>query len=249
MAYREQILERAMRNSFFREVLATGPHSQVVAMSIPPGGDIGEEVHHDVDQVLVFVAGKGEAVLEGERSAVGPGWLVQVPAGTRHNFVNNGPEDLRLYTVYAPPQHAPGTIHRTKAEGRDVIAEFRAFLLKTNALALAIGVIIGAALGAVVNSLVNDIIMPPIGMALGGVDFSQLKIVLQPAVDPAKEVAIRYGAFINVVIVFVIVALVVFLIARSFMKEAPAAPTKDCPFCKEANAVDATKCRACASSI
>lgn len=130
-----------------------------------------------------------------------------------------------------------------------MLAEFRAFLLKTNALALAIGVIIGVALGAVVNSLVNDIIMPPIGMLLGGVDFSQLQIVLQTSSDPAKEVAIRYGTFINVVIIFIIVALVVFLIARTFIKEAPPAPVKTCLFCKEANAIDATKCRACASAI
>jgi large conductance mechanosensitive channel len=79
-----------------------------------------------------------------------------------------------------------------------VFGEFRAFLLKTNALALAIGVIIGAALGTVVTSLVNDIIMPPIGVILGGVDFSQLKIVLKEATgDPATEVAIRWGAFVN----------------------------------------------------
>ena len=133
-----------------------------------------------------------------------------------------------------------------------MIQEFRAFLTKTNALALAIGVIIGAALGAVVSSLVNDVIMPPIGWALGGVDFSQLKIVLGTKTDAkgvATEVAIRYGAFINAVIVFVIVALVVFLIARTFIKEAEAAPAKGCPFCKTDNAVDATKCKACASSI
>jgi len=66
--------------------------------------------------VLVFVAGEGAAILDGERSIVGPGRLVHVPAGTRHNFVNTGPTDMRLYTVYAPPEHAPGTIHRTKAD-------------------------------------------------------------------------------------------------------------------------------------
>lgn len=131
-------------------------------------------------------------------------------------------------------------------------AEFRAFLTKSNALALAIGVIIGTALGTVVNSLVNDVIMPPIGWALGGVDFSQLKIVLgttTAADGTVTEVAIRYGAFINTIISFVIVAFIVFLIARSFIKEAPPAPTKACPFCKEANAVDATKCKACTSAI
>ena len=116
MAFSDAILERARRNTFFREVLATGPHSQVVVMSIPPGEDIGEEVHADVDQVLVFAAGEGQAVLDGTRSDIRAGWLVHVPAGTRHNFINTGAEDLRLYTIYAPPEHAPGTIHRTKAE-------------------------------------------------------------------------------------------------------------------------------------
>ncbi len=135
-----------------------------------------------------------------------------------------------------------------------MLAEFRAFLLKTNALALAVGVIIGVALGNVVSSLVNDIIMPPIGVLLGGVDFSSLVIKLKDAtVDaagkPVPEVDIRYGTFINVVIAFIVIALVVFLIARTFIKEAPAAPSKTCPFCKEGNAVDATKCRACASAI
>jgi mannose-6-phosphate isomerase-like protein (cupin superfamily) len=114
--FNEDILARAKRNSFFREVVSTGPHAQVVVMSIPPAGEIGEEVHHDVDQVLVFVEGEGMAVLEGQRSPVSPGRLVHVPAGTRHNFVNEGSVDLKLYTVYTAPKHAPGTIHRTKAE-------------------------------------------------------------------------------------------------------------------------------------
>jgi large conductance mechanosensitive channel len=131
----------------------------------------------------------------------------------------------------------------------DMLQEFRAFLMKTNALALAIGVIIGAALGSVVTSLVNDIIMPPIGLALGGVDFASLKVVLQESADPAKEVAIRYGTFINAVIAFVVIAFVVFWISRTFIREAPAAPVKTCPFCKSDNAVDATKCRFCASTI
>ena len=131
------------------------------------------------------------------------------------------------------------------------MSEFREFLLKTNALALAIGVIIGTALGTVVSSLVNDIIMPPIGYALGGVDFGDLKIVLEEATggDPATEVAIRYGLLINAIIVFVVVALVVFWISRTFVREAPPAPAKECPFCKEENAVDATKCKFCASAI
>jgi mannose-6-phosphate isomerase-like protein (cupin superfamily) len=116
MAFNEDIVEQAKRNTYFREVLATGPHAQVVVMSIPPGGEIGEETHAYVDQVLVFVSGEGVAILDGEKSVVGRDRLVLVPAGTRHNFVNTGTADMRLYTVYAPPEHAAGTIHRTKAD-------------------------------------------------------------------------------------------------------------------------------------
>ena len=132
-----------------------------------------------------------------------------------------------------------------------MLGEFRGFLLKTNALALAVGVIIGTALGTVVNSLVNDIIMPPVGLLLGGVDFSTLKVVLKDAVggDPATEVAIRWGLFVNSIIAFVVIAFVVWWISRMFIKEGPPAEVKTCPFCMEANAVGATKCRACASTI
>lgn len=135
-----------------------------------------------------------------------------------------------------------------------MVGEFKAFLLKTNALALAIGVIIGIALNTIVNSLVNDIIMPPIGYLLGGMDFSGFKIVLKAATggNPATEVAIRYGNLVNAVIVFVVVALVVFWVGKIFIKELPAAPpapTKTCPFCKEANAPDASRCKFCTSEI
>ena len=131
------------------------------------------------------------------------------------------------------------------------MGEFRAFLLKTNALALAIGVIIGTALGTVVNSLVNDIIMPPIGMLLGGVDFAYLKIVLKTAVnaDPATEVAIRYGLFFNAIIAFIIIAFVVWQLSKVFLKEESPAEVKTCPFCMEPNALGATRCRACGSTI
>ncbi len=116
MTFNQDIVERSMRNKDFRQVLSTGPHSQVVVMSIPAGGEIGEETHQDVDQVLVFTAGEGEAILGDERSRVAAGRLVHVPAGTRHNFVNVGRGALRLYTIYAPPEHAPGTVHHTRAD-------------------------------------------------------------------------------------------------------------------------------------
>ena len=130
-------------------------------------------------------------------------------------------------------------------------SEFKAFLVKSNALALAIGVIIGIALGAVVNSLVKDIIMPPIGLLLGNVDLASFKIVLKDAVngDPTTEVAIRYGQFLFTVISFFIIALVVWMIARTWIKDPKPEDIKTCPFCKEANAPDATKCKACTSEI
>src|SRR5712671_3398962 len=101
-----------------------------------------------------------------------------------------------------------------------MLGEFRAFLMKTNALALAIGVIIGSALGTVVNSLVNDIIMPPVGFVLGGIDFSAQAIELKaPTVagDPATGVYLRYGTFINAIIAFVVIAFVVWQISRTFI--------------------------------
>ncbi len=110
------ILDRATRNDAFREVVSTGPNAQVVVMSIPPDGSIGEETHAKVDQVFVVVAGVGCAIIDGERSPISAGILVHVPAGTSHDIQNEGAVDLKLYTIYAPPQHAPGTIHQTKAE-------------------------------------------------------------------------------------------------------------------------------------
>jgi mannose-6-phosphate isomerase-like protein (cupin superfamily) len=112
----DDVTSLARANDDFRRVVATGDHGQVVLMTIPPGGEIGEEVHDDVDQVLAFVHGEGEAILAGRSSPIGPGSLVFVPAGTRHNFRNSGDRPLRLWTVYAPPEHPDGTVHHTKAE-------------------------------------------------------------------------------------------------------------------------------------
>ncbi|MBA2255321.1 MAG: large conductance mechanosensitive channel protein MscL [Chloroflexi bacterium] len=127
--------------------------------------------------------------------------------------------------------------------------EFRSFLLTTNALALAIGVIIGVALGTVVASLVADIIMPPIGLLLGGVDLGALKVVLKAASGDQPEVAIRWGTFLNAVITFVMVALVVFLISRRFLPHPDDPATTTCPYCLDAVSADATRCRSCTSEL
>jgi mannose-6-phosphate isomerase-like protein (cupin superfamily) len=103
-------------NDDFRREVATAERSQVVVMTIPPGEEIGEEVHEGIDQILLFVEGECEALVGEERRRVRADELVLVPGGTRHNFVNTGAEPLRLVTVYAPPEHPPGTVHRTKAE-------------------------------------------------------------------------------------------------------------------------------------
>ena len=106
----------AETNPDFRRVLWTGKHSQLVIMTIPPDGEIGQEVHPDTDQILTFVSGTGEATVSGAKKAVAQGDLVVVPAGKKHNFTNEGPNPLVLYTVYGPPEHADGAVHKTKEE-------------------------------------------------------------------------------------------------------------------------------------
>ena len=112
----EAILRLARESDDFRREVATGERSQVVVMTIPPGGEIGEEVHEGIDQILLFVEGEADAIVGGERRPVRADELVLVPGGTRHNFVNSGEGPLRLVTVYSPPEHEPGTVHRTKEE-------------------------------------------------------------------------------------------------------------------------------------
>ncbi len=107
----------AEQSADFRRVLWTGEHTQLVVMTIPPGGEIGEEVHDDTDQILTFVSGTGEAEVAGQTAEVAQGDLVAVPAGTKHNFRNTGPNPLVLYTVYGPPEHAENAVHATKEEG------------------------------------------------------------------------------------------------------------------------------------
>lgn len=110
------IKKLAKTNPFFRQVIYTGPHCQLVVMSIPPGGEIGEEVHASTDQVLVVIDGEGEAFLDGHREPAREHNVIFVTAGTLHNLKNTGKKALKLFTVYAPPEHKDGTVHKTREE-------------------------------------------------------------------------------------------------------------------------------------
>lgn len=103
-------------NANFRKVLYTGAKTQLVVMSIPPGGEIGEETHDRVEQVLYVRSGEGEAIIDGERSPLAKGDALIVLPGTRHNVRNVGASDLKIATVYAPPNHIDGRVHATKAD-------------------------------------------------------------------------------------------------------------------------------------
>ena len=110
------IKKTAKQNGDFRRVLATGKQSQLVVMSIPAGEDIGSEVHKGTDQILFVVDGEGRAIVNGKSFEVEKNDAVFVPAGAEHNVINDGDEDLKLFTVYSPPEHADGTVHSTKAD-------------------------------------------------------------------------------------------------------------------------------------
>ncbi len=144
--------------------------------------------------------------------------------------------------------------------------EFKAFIMRGNVLDLAVGIIIGAAFGTIVKSLVDDVIMPPVGLALGNVDFSNLFIVLKEGAKAAAPyatladartagaVTVNYGLFINNIVTFIIVAFAVFLVVRTANRlrppEAAAAPnTRDCPYCRMPIPVGATRCPQCTSDL
>jgi mannose-6-phosphate isomerase-like protein (cupin superfamily) len=110
--------QASLENSNFRKVLYTAKHSQLVVMSLKSGEDIGMEVH-DLDQFLRIEAGKGRAVLNGVEHAIEDGSAIIVPAGTEHNIYNDSTEEMKLYTIYSPPNHKDGTIHVTKAEAEE----------------------------------------------------------------------------------------------------------------------------------
>lgn len=113
--YVTNIEQKTLENEYFRQVLFTAKHMQVVVMAIKPGEDIGEEVHH-LDQFIRIERGDGKAILNGEEHNLKDGSIVVIPAGTKHNIINTGSSDLKLYTIYAPPEHKDGTIHKTKAD-------------------------------------------------------------------------------------------------------------------------------------
>jgi mannose-6-phosphate isomerase-like protein (cupin superfamily) len=116
MPFQTNIVTATKNNAYFRQVLFTGANSQLVVMSIPPGGEVGEETHKFTEQTLFFLSGTGEAVIDGKVSPIGPGDVFVVTPGTKHNFRNTGTTDLKIYTVYAPPNHIDGRIHKTKAD-------------------------------------------------------------------------------------------------------------------------------------
>lgn len=106
----------------FRQVLATTRHIQLVIMTIPPGGEIGAEVHEGVDQMLIAIEGDGISSIDGVEAVFAAGDVAIVPEGTPHNFVNNGEVPLRLVSVYGPPEHPENTMHLTKEEADDLHA-------------------------------------------------------------------------------------------------------------------------------
>ncbi len=114
--YIKNIEQEALQNNNFRKILYTAKNSQLVVMSLKPGEEIGEEVHQ-LDQFIRCEAGQGKAVMDGVEHAISDGFAILVPAGAKHNIINTSKETaMKLYTVYAPPNHRDGVVHVTKAE-------------------------------------------------------------------------------------------------------------------------------------
>jgi len=115
--YIGKIEEATEQNSFFRQVIFTGKYEQLVVMSLKPGEEIGMEVHDTVDQFFRIEMGEGKVIMNGEENVFSAGFGIIVPAGTEHNIINTSQiEELKLYTIYSPPNHPDGTIHKTKEE-------------------------------------------------------------------------------------------------------------------------------------
>lgn len=114
--FHANILQAARNNDAYRRVLFTGARTQLVVMAIPPGGDIGTEMHPHVEQLIFIESGQGKAVMNGAESPLARGDVLVVTPGTRHDVINTGTEPLRIYTVYAPPNHIDGRVQQTKAD-------------------------------------------------------------------------------------------------------------------------------------
>src|SRR3989338_8247496 len=115
--YSGNIEKQTLANNYFRQVLFTGKHSQLVVMCIQEGEEIGNEVHHNVDQFFRIEEGEAKFVFDGEVKTIAKnGDVVIVPAGTYHNIINVSEGQLKLYTIYSPPNHPDGTVHKTKAD-------------------------------------------------------------------------------------------------------------------------------------
>lgn len=112
----DNIEKLTTENSNFRKVLYTGKYMQLVLMTLKPGEEIGAEVHEDHDQFFRVEEGSGEVIIDGQRRSIKDDDAIIVPAGARHNVVNNGNQPLKLYTLYGPPEHRDSVIHSTKAE-------------------------------------------------------------------------------------------------------------------------------------
>ncbi len=123
MSYHTNIIKDTQENENFRRVLFTGKNSQLVVMSIPPGTEVGKETHKYTEQTLFFLSGTGEGELDGKKFSIGPGDVVVVVPGIEHNFWNTGTQDLKIYTVYAPPNHIDGRVHKTKADADADVAD------------------------------------------------------------------------------------------------------------------------------
>ena len=117
IGYVDDIEAKTLANNFFREVLFTGKHCQLVVMSLLPNEEIGMEVHGNVDQFFRVEKGEGKVIMNGEENVIKDGTAIIVPAGAEHNLINtSSSEVLKLYTIYSPPNHPEGTIHKDKAE-------------------------------------------------------------------------------------------------------------------------------------
>lgn len=115
--YHIDIESKTQENKYFREVLFTGPHSQLVVMSIGVGEDIGMETHDEIDQFIRVESGIGKAVIGDSEFELKDGSAIVIPAGSKHNVINTSPDTpLKLYTVYTPPEHPDGTVNKTKAD-------------------------------------------------------------------------------------------------------------------------------------